>query len=239
MADDLRQYPPTSRRLRKLHEAGMFPYSRVLTTAVVFLSALAAVAFVGPLLLEALSKLLRAALIQARPTTALGKLDNSALIVAASAIAGLLLLIWGLAVLTAGLQRAGSGSPGSAPHLPSGKQALGLSRPQSLDLAWELTLSATILGGAGLIMAQMWGQIVSAPPDQSAELIVWLRQVGLGFGWRFAVLLAGLGLCDYLYQRAIFSRAASMTRRELEEDIRETEGPWLVRWRRRQRLRAR
>ena len=42
MADDLRQYPPTTRRLRKFHEAGIFPYSQVLTAAIIFL------AFSGP-----------------------------------------------------------------------------------------------------------------------------------------------------------------------------------------------
>ena len=73
MADDLRQYPPTSRRLRKLHEAGIFPYSRVLTAAVVFLAALMAAAAVGPLLLESLGNVLRAALGQAQSFGAVGQ----------------------------------------------------------------------------------------------------------------------------------------------------------------------
>ena len=51
--------------------------------------------------------------------------------------------------------------------------------------------------------------------------------------------MVGLGLCDYLYQRAIFWRGAAMTRQELQQEIRETEGGWLVRWWRQRRMRER
>ena len=239
MADDLRQYPPTTHRLRKLHEAGIFPYSPVLTAACILLTALLVAATAAPVLLDLLRNLVHSTLVQAHLTTSLDNLDNTMLMPLFVAVAGLLAAIWTVAVLTTGLQRGFSGSSGSSRLLPWRETVSMGQRPRSLDLAWELIVSLAILGGAALIIFGNLHALVTVPPAQPAELVGWLRHITLSFGWRFALLLVGLGLCDLLYQRAIFAQSAAMTRRELEEEIRETEGPWLVRWWRRRRMRGR
>ena len=72
--------------------------------------------------------------------------------------------------------------------------------------------------------------LLTLPGHDASAVARAVQQAVGGFAWRFALLLAGLGLCDYLYQRAMFWSAAAMTRPELQQDLRETEGPWLVRW---------
>ena len=238
MADDLRQHPPTARRLRKLHEAGIFPHSQVLTAAWILLVALLILFVAGPTLLDLLGNLVHNTLAQAHLTSSLDSLDNSLLMPVFLSLAALLVVIWAVALLVTSLQRGFSVSSGAARLVPGEPSITTGQRSRSLDLTWDLIVSLAILGGAALIILGNVRALVAIPPPQPAELVAWLRQIGWDFGWRFATLLVGLGVCDYLYQRAIFAQSAAMTRRELEEEIRETEGPWLVRWWRQRRMRG-
>ncbi len=234
MADELRQYPPTTRRLRKLQQAGIFPSSQVLTSACILLAALLGVALAGSALLDLLTNLVRKTLSQTHLLIPLQNGDDLPLAPVLVTAGGILLVIWIVAVLAAGLQR---GFNGRTPRLLLWDQQVSIGpRPHSVDLAWELIVSAAILGGATLIILGNLDSLVSLPPTEPAQLISWLRPILLSFAWRFALLLVGLGLCDFLYQHAIFAQSAAMTRQELEEEIRETEGPWLARWWQRQRL---
>ncbi len=236
MAGDLRQYPPTARRLRKLHEAGLFPYSRVLTGAAVLLTAVIATALAGSVLFESMANVMRNALEQAHLNVTVQDMDHSRLLSLGLLIGGLLLAIWIVAVLTAALQRGFTGSSAGFRLLPWEKTPTLASRSLSRDLAWELIVSATILAGAALIILSNLSALATVPPAQPTGLIGWFREIVLSFGWRFVALLVGVGLCDYLYQRSVFAQSAAMTRQELEQEIRETEGPWLVRWWRRRRI---
>lgn len=236
MAGDLRQYPPTARRLRRLQQAGLFPYSQVLTVALILLTTLITATLAGSVLLESLQNLMRGTLGQARLNMSAESLDHSTLLPLGLLVAGWLLVIWVVAVLVAGLQRGFTGSSGGPRLLPWGQAVSFGPRPRSRDLAWELIVAAAIVGGAALIIFGNVRALATVPPAHPTPLLNWVRHIALGFGWRFAALLVGLGLCDYLYQRAVFGQLAAMTRQELEDEIRETEGPWLARWWRRQRL---
>ncbi len=234
MADELRQYRPTARRLRKLRQAGIFPSSQVLTSACILLIALLAVALAGSTLLDLLTNLVRKTLSQTHLLIPLQNGGDLPLMPLFLIAGGLLLVIWIVAILIAGLQR---GFSGPTPRLLPWDQQVSIGpRPHSVDLAWELIVSAAILGGAAFIILGNLDSLVALPPTEPAQLISWLRPIFLSFAWRFALLLLGLGLCDFLYQHAIFAQSAAMTRQELEEEIRETEGPWLARWWQRRRL---
>ena len=110
-------------------------------------------------------------------------------------------------------------------------------RGRAADLAWDLVVSAVILAGGGLIIYGLLPLLLNIPTDQPQLLAHNLQQIVWAFAWRFGLLMVGLGLCDYLDQRAIFWRGAAMTRQELQQEIRETEGGWLVRWWRQRRMR--
>jgi len=92
------------------------------------------------------------------------------------------------------------------------------------------------------VAAAVWGplrDVVSqAPPAPSpAALAGWMGATVYAVVLRGALALAVLGGLDYLYQRFEYERALRMTKQEVREELRETEGDPLVRSRQRARAR--
>ena len=240
MSSDLRQYAPTARRLGRLRQAGIFPRSQVLTGAAVFAALLLLVAVpAGPLIgilqgmfAEALG---RAAAVQPGTVLSWAPFAQAGLVVGGS-----LVLLWLVAVGIGTLQRGGAAGTEGAGSVPLGAPQVSLHRSRASDLAWELVVSAAILVGGALIVYGRLPALLQLTGSGMSEIAGQLQQVIWAFAGRFGLLMVGLGLCDCLYQRAIFSQAAAMTRQELQQELRDTEVPWLVRWwQRQQRMRGR
>jgi len=235
---DLREYAPTARRLVQLRQAGIFPRSQVLTAAGVLAAVLLIAAGFSGLIMGVLSRLL-AGLMGSSFEDPVAALKAAPVIDAGLVLVAALVAIWLVAVGIGTLQRwAAPGGDGSAGVFSEGSKA-SYARAPAADLAWELTVSAVILAGGGLIIYGLLPLLLEAPTDQHQLLAHHLQQIVWAFAWRFGLLMVGLGLCDYLYQRASFWRGAAMTRQELQQEIRETEGSWLVRWWRQRRMRER
>ncbi len=239
MSSDLRQYAPTARRLSRLHQAGIFPRSQVLTAAAVLGVLLVIVAALSPMLLSILAHPFTELLSSAGSVESQEALTLAPVIPVGLLAAGLLIVAWLTALGIGELQR-GTSPGGEAPgRMPFEPPEVSFRRPRAADVAWELVVSAAIvLGGAIIIYGQL-PVLTDLPASNPNALGRALQGVIWAFSWRFGLLMVGLGLCDYLYQRAIFGQAAAMTRYELQQEVRETEAPWLVRWWRRRRMRRR
>ncbi len=235
---DLREYAPTARRLARLRQAGIFPRSQVLTAAGVLGAVLLIAAGFSGLIMGVLSRSL-AGLLKSSFEDPVAALKAPPLIEAGLVAVAALVAIWLVAVGIGTLQRwAAPGGDGSV-GVFSERSKVSYARGRAADLAWELVVSAVILAGGGLIIYGLLPLLLDIPTHQPQLLAHHLQQIVWAFAWRFGLLMAGLGLCDYLYQRAIFWRGAAMTRQELQQEIRETEGSWLVRWWRQRRMRDR
>jgi flagellar biosynthetic protein FlhB len=115
-----------------------------------------------------------------------------------------------------------------------------LERLFSLRSAAELLKAALKLAA---VVAAVWAplrQVVADPgplAPSAAELVVQVGTVLRDVAWRGGLALGVLGVLDYLYQRFEYERGLRMTRQEVREDLRETEGDPLVRARQRARQR--
>ena len=239
MSGELRQYPPTARRLSRLRQAGIFPRSQVLTTAAVLGVLLVVIAVLSPRLLSILAHPFSELLSSAGSVASGEALTLQPVLPVGIMAAGLLVLIWLTALGVSALQR-GTSPGGEAPgRVPFGGPEVSFRRSRVADLAWELVVSAVILFGGAIIIYGQLTALANLPTSDPSALGGALQGVIWAFAWRLGLLMVGLGLCDYLYQRAIFSQAAAMTRYELQQEVRETEGPWLVRWWQQRRMRRR
>lgn len=238
MSGDLRQYRPTTRRLGRLYQAGIFPHSRVLTAALVLGAALITIAGLAPLLMAVLqapfAELLAAGIV--RPEAAL---TGAAIVSTGLLMVGLLSTIWLVTVTVGALQRGASPGDQTPGQLPLSEREVSFHRWPIADLMWELLMSGAILGGGAIIIYNRLPALMHMSVVQPTAMARNVQQVIWAFGWQFGLLMVGLGLCDYLYQRAVFSQGAAMTRRELEQERRETEGHWLLRWWRQRRVKIR
>jgi len=234
---DLREYAPTARRLARLRQAGIFPHSQVLTAAGVLGAVLLIAAGFWGLVMGALSRLL-GGLLKSSFEDPVAVLKAPPLIEAGLVVVAALVVIWLVALGIGTLQRwAAPGGDGSAGVLFE-RSKVNYARAPAADLAWEIVVSVVILAGGGLIIYGLLPLLLDTPTDQPQLLAHHLQQIVWSFAWRFGLLMVGLGLCDYLYQRAIFWRGAAMTHQELQQEIRETEGSWLVRWWRQRRMKG-
>lgn len=89
------------------------------------------------------------------------------------------------------------------------------------------------------VWAPLHGAVVDSRPTAPSppELAAWLGGVVQAVALRGAVALFVLGGLDYLYQRLEYERGLRMTRQEVREDLKETEGDPLVKSRQRSRQR--
>ncbi len=93
------------------------------------------------------------------------------------------------------------------------------------------------------VVAAVWAPLHRAVTEarpaapSPEELVVWLGGTVQAVGLRGAAALLVVGGLDYLYQRFDYERSLRMTRQEVREDLKETEGDPLVKSRQRSRQR--
>lgn len=115
-----------------------------------------------------------------------------------------------------------------------------LERLFSLRSAAELLKAVVKLAA---VVAALWGtlrEVVADPgplAPSAAEVAGRVGHVLRTVAWRGALALGVLGVLDYLYQRFEHERGLRMTRQEVREDLRETEGDPVIRARQRARQR--
>ncbi|HZW30957.1 MAG TPA: EscU/YscU/HrcU family type III secretion system export apparatus switch protein [Isosphaeraceae bacterium] len=231
---------PTARRLHELAVRGQLPRSAELTGALGLLAAVIALQQVSPFVLGNAVAGLRASLIRAgRPDLTAADLPGLAAPMAVSALGVLVGVLVPAAVvaLAAGLfQTRGRIAPGVlGPDLQRLNPLAGLRRMVSwealIGLLWPLLKLAVV------------ALAVQGPARHILETLP--TALGGGIGPQYAALgdavlttlrngagaLVVLGIADLAYRRWQFSRQARMTRRELREELRQTEGDPTIRGR--------
>lgn len=224
MSDDLKRYPPTPRRLQKLREAGLSPASSAVTAVAMLLVVTLAGLALGPMLVHGLTRLLADDLQRAVRPAALAATDLRLLLAGRFAVAGLIVVAAGAIVAAAlllaqalqGQVRQHSSKQMYLPMMTRVGRSRGRARPAFPVLPALVGVCAAVAMIAAwvrrLAEAESW-----PGPEQ-------LPQVGPVW-WRW---LAALGAVAVLHAAGTWLRhmsQAQMTRRELLEELRETEGP--------------
>lgn len=219
MNGELKRYPPTWRRLERLREQGAGPADSAVTAAAVILAMTVLAAVCGPALLRWLCAIVSHDLRQVTadadmlPGMLRMRLCQSGLvIIAISATA------WGAGMLAQGLQgnfRSRSSNILSLPMSQKGRSG-GLQPAQVLPALVGLGVAAAVVGE--------WLMDLAAAAS-SADTVALPR---LGWFWvRWLIALAGVAALHAVATRLRYMREAAMTRREIVEEQRETEGSWL------------
>ncbi|MDE2570966.1 MAG: EscU/YscU/HrcU family type III secretion system export apparatus switch protein, partial [bacterium] len=118
----------------------------------------------------------------------------------------------------------------------SGLQRL-FSRTVAVNL---LKQSIKLLAVGVLVGASLYGQLdrfIMVGQMSPEEVLRFVESLAYGIGWRFGLLLLLLGFADYAYQRWEFERNIMMTKQEVRDEARQSEGDPLVKGRIRQKMR--
>ncbi len=237
MAED-KQFEPTERRLRQARQRGQAPRSRELTSA---LSLLLALLFAPTLLGAAAAQLCRQAAaclenmhsVEASPES-LGVLFRSWGFSCLSALAPFLLVLVCAAVILTIIQA----GPlltlyPLAPRWERLNPIMALRRLFSTHGLVETAKSLLKVLLVGLVAWLVWRrhltEILLLSAMEPATGIACVTGMMLELGVKTGLAMAALGAADYLYQRFEHTRSLRMTRQEMKEEMRETEGDPLVR----------
>ncbi len=238
MAADSRSYPPSQRRLARLWALGVTPASGALVAATALAAGAACCAIAWPSLVSwtqaAIIGTLHAATEIETGADALalarGIFIGPGVIVAAI---GAVVAVVAIAVHRVQLADRGDASAG-APASESGGQ----SSASPAQTGW-LALGAAVALVAAAVSARTalaHAGVLAAADDPAVMLAAW-RAMAAAVAWPLLAALVGFGLLDMMMRGAAFTGAAWMSRREMEEELRLTRGPDVIRTWRQRRMR--
>jgi len=242
MAED-KQFEPTERRLRQARQRGQAPRSRELTSALSLLLAL----LLAPMLLGAMAtRLCQQTVVWLENLHAfdispegLRALCHAWGYTCLAALAPFLLVLLVAAVVLTVLQA----GPiltlyPLSPRWERLHPATALRRLFSAHGLVETAKSLLKVLIVGLVAWLVWRrhltEILYLSEMDAAAGISCVRRWALELGLKTGVAMAALGAADYLYQRFEHTRSLRMTRQEMKEEMRETEGDPLLRRQQRQ-----
>ena len=245
MAGDIRTYPPTGRRLGRLWAAGVTPASQALVGAVVIAVGALAVWASWPAIVAQAQGMMRQSLELAAGAVSAEQAAGLASALAwraAGAVAALGLALVAVALAAHRLQLGprGDETPGSdtAGGLPAAS-GLRLGAASTGDAAWLIAAGVVALMTAAVggraAMAQATGLVQADVP----RLLDAAAGLAAAVGAPVLAALVGMGLLEWMMRRASFTSAAWMSRREMADELRLSEGHPLVRDERRRRARRR
>ncbi len=233
-----RTEPATPRRRREAREQGRVARSQELNSAFVLLAGLVLLAAAGPFMLGRLMTVMRGLL------GASGQLDMNPELISGYMRAGVPFVLMTLAPLCAAVVVVGlavnfaqvgfvlSWKP-LAPRFDALDPSRGFARIFSRQGGFELAkslLKVAVVGWIAYLTVRSeiprFSRMVGSDP---LPIFVYAGHVALKLGLRTALAILGLAVGDYLFQRWEYERAIMMSHRELEEELRQTEGDPRVR----------
>lgn len=217
MPTDDRTEAPTPRRLRRARAEGDVPQSPLLTAGVLLLALAALLPVGGPAALGALAGGLRAHLLGVGtlpPTAAIGP----AAWLGAVVVAPVMLVVGGAAILGVGLQ---TGPLWAWPRRgrPAAGPRLGLAR-----CTLRFLVAAGTVGVAAGIVADALPALLGRPDLSPVGLGAAAVTLGTALAFRLGLLWSLLGVVDAALARRRWLERHRMSRRELRQEARETEG---------------
>jgi flagellar biosynthesis protein FlhB len=230
MSEELadRTNPATPRRREQFRREGKVARSADLTAATVMIGCLLLLAATAAHLASSIEALLKSSLtlsVTTDTTATLRQATGSALL----ALAPILLGVFLLAIIAVLIQ---IGRP-ILFHRPPRSARIG--RPQR-PLLWLLASSAKLLVLAfvtwRLILSRL-GSFLSPGPFETRHFFASACQTLFAVTLQIALVLLAFGVLDYAIQRFRLERQLKMTRRELNDELRQTEGDPRIKMRRR------
>ncbi len=221
---------PTPRRREQFRRDGQVARSTDLSAAAVLITALLLLSMIGPHLLQTLQSLLKQALAAPVESTDPAKLFSASASSVMLALVPLLLAVLAAAV-TVNLAQIGFPLTLRMPKKNRGS----LNPTSSSRRFFTGFLKIAVLGIVAyrLISSRLQTLLAAGHSDfpRFASLCV---QLLMSAAMRLALVLLAFGLIDYAIQRFQLSQKLRMTRREVHEEQRSTEGDPKLRSRRRQ-----
>lgn len=235
VADEIRSYPPTERRLGRLWAAGITPASPGLVAFGVLAAAWIGLTVMGPWLARWAQAVVRDGLVAAAEPDGAMMVARGLALRGLAMAAGVGVVMAAVALALQALQLpprgASSATPGGAPTAPGGPQG-GLS-----DAAGRWSRGALMVALAAVsVMVAVRAALIGAERI-AAEGLDGAWGLARAIGWPMLGLLGAAAAFDLVARRASWFRAAWMSRSEMQQELRETEGHPLTRQRRRARRR--
>ena len=231
MSEDLadRTQPATPRRRELFRRDGKVARSADLTASTVMIGCLLLLAATAAHLASSIEALLKSSFtlsVNTDATVSLRQATGSALI----ALAPILLGVFLLAIIAVLIQ---IGRP-ILFHRPPASARSG--RPQR-PLLWLISSAGKLLVLAFItcrLVSARLGSFLSAGPFDMRQFFASACQTLFAVALQIALVLFVFGLIDYAIQRYRLERQLKMTRRELQEELRQTEGDPRIKARRRE-----
>lgn len=236
MADEQRSYPPSERRLSRLWAKGATPASGALVGVAVVAAAWLLALAAGPVALDWGAELVREGFAAAAAPGCPEEAAAGMLLRGLAVIAMVTLTLLSVALLAQTIQ-CGPKPAGTQIDLPEGRQS---STQQGIDalqiMRGILMVSLSVAAVAGTVHAT-----VSAAPEmlRAADLRCAMSSLVAAVAWPLLLVLVGAAILDALLGRVAWRQVAWMTRRELEQESRESAGHPLNRKRRDATMRGR
>jgi flagellar biosynthetic protein FlhB len=239
MADADKQFPATPRKKQEARQKGQVARSMEINSAIILLGALVTLRFVGPDMFNGLAQIMVAILSNCNyelTTTAVVAFTPVLILAFAKLIAPILLVCLVLGV-SANLLQFGflfTGEP-LIPRLSKISPAKGFARIFSMRTAVELVksvLKIVIVGFvAYLTLKGEAGKVLSFVDMETIQIFRHVSGVVYTLFFRICMVLLFLALLDYLYQRWDHSRELKMSRQEMKDELKRSEGDPLIRQR--------
>ena len=231
MSEDLadRTQAATPRRREQFRREGKVARSADLTASIVMIGSLLLLAATAAHLASLIEALLKSSLtvsVKSDATASLRDVTGSALM----ALAPVLLGVFLLAIIAILIQ---IGRPILFHRTPAATRR---TRPQR-PLLWVIGSSAKLLVLGFVTWRLIWSRIGSflvSGPFETRQFFASGCQMLFAVALQIALVLLAFGLIDYAIQRFRLERQLKMTRRELAEELRETEGDSRIKSRRRE-----
>lgn len=106
-----------------------------------------------------------------------------------------------------------------------------------VEMFKSLAKLAIIFGVAFLTIRPLLDRILVLWAMPISAAVAYVENAIFTIGWRVGLALLGLGIFDYAYQRWEYERNLRMTKQEVKDEYKETEGDPLIKSRMRQRAR--
>jgi len=221
---------PTRRRLDEARRKGMVPRSADLTAAVLALGAMALLAVAAPTLLAELQRMTaellgRAGHVGTGAPQSLWRAAAPAVGTLGLVCAALAVLAVGVNVLQVGFLATGEPLKWNLGRLwPGGRRGGVFSGRSAMRLVMTLAKSAGVALAAVLTIRPAMPRIVAATGLSGAGIAAEAGRLVALLGVRIGLVLLALAGLDWLYQRARHRRDLMMTRRELQDELKHTQG---------------
>ncbi len=225
-----RTQPPTPRRREQFRREGKVARSADLTGGVVMIGCLGLLSVVGAGLASLIESMFKSSFTLTNEPLATSSLFQSA---ASSTLSALAPILIGVFVLAIGAVLVQIGRP---ILFHRSERRFGLTRtPHPWVGFWAGAAKIIVIAFVTYeLIARRLPQLISMEHPEVRQFFAFACQTLISIALRIAFVLLAFGIIDYLIQRYRLETQLKMTRREVQEELRQTEGDPKLKARRRQ-----